>query len=508
MSRTLPTRLICTVLVLAGAARAEDDRPMRWVKDKALQQQIHAAIDRGVAFLFSVQRKEGYWSYLDARAPSGGAGRRGGRNLDRFKGGNERRAHMADPANAMDAGLTAVALYAIGASGVKRDDPRVRSALAWVDNHPRLYGDTSPVGTYAASFLVLALTRLDAKGFAPRIRALADTIAASQHRNGMWGYRLEKPGPSAKPGKALGRGGSDGSNTQIAVLALWAAHSLAGWESPDAVWKRIETHYRSTQRRDGGWGYRPGSGTRLDTMTAAGIVSYIYARAALDRTQAALEKARASKAAKRGLKMHQRFMSKPDWRNFYLVYAIERVGTVAGLADLGWYERGARVLVKRQAKKGSWAGRSLGRDLGKSYETALAVLFLSRATFPPRKGAVTPGERPAPVTGAQGKTTHSRAFEVYHALEPEKRTAALRGIGDRGPGMIDHLVDVLERDRRKAARATALELLQALLDRRFLYMNGADAKERAAMAGAIRATWQRLRTTTRWDPQARRYVPS
>lgn len=455
------TRIGLLLLAAAAVVSAEDDRPMRWVRDKKLQEKIHAAIDKGVQYLIAKQNKAGYWAYGDVPAVARDAGR--------FKRRDRRVAQRT--ATPYDGGLTALMLYAMGASGIKRDHASVVPALSWIDRHPQFFDDRSGVGTYAASLLVLALTRLDAKHYAPRIRSLADAIAAGQNPSGMWGYQID-PGRKAK---------TDGSNTQFAVLALWAAHSLAGWNGPEKVWKRIESHYRRTQWRNGTWGYRPGDTTRLDTMTAAGAVSYVYARAALDGSE---KDARASTTAQRGLAAHLRLMKRANWHNYYLVYGIERVGTVLGLRDLSWYEQGARILVRRQDKNGSWAGQSLGADRARCYETALAILFLSRATFPPRKGALTPPDRPR-VTTPKNPDTHARAFERY--LEKKD----IEAIRKRGPGMIEHLITILERDGRKKARAAAIDLLQKLLDKRFLYDAGAPAGERKVMAAAIRATWQR-----------------
>jgi hypothetical protein len=151
--------------------------------------------------------------------------------------------------------------------------------------------------------------------------------------------------------------------------------------------------------------------------------------------------------------------------------------------------------------------------VGGAYETALAVLFLSRATYPPRKGATTPPDRVVTVTPAEKASiakakTHSRAFEIYLGLEPKARVKAVATIGARGPGMVDKLIALLEVERRGPARVAALDLLQRLLDKRFLYRTDADAGERRAMAGAIRATWERMRATATWDAEAARFVPA
>ena len=103
--------------------------------------------------------------------------------------------------------------------------------------------------------------------------------------------------------------------------------------------------------------------------------------------------------------------------------------------------------------------------------------------------------------------SHARAFEIYLALGPDARRKALRTMGARGPAMIDQLIGVLELDGRTPARVAALELLQRLLDKRLLYIATAPPDERKVMAASIRATWERLRKTVAWDPQAGRYGP-
>jgi hypothetical protein len=81
-------------------------------------------------------------------------------------------------------------------------------------------------------------------------------------------------------------------------------------------------------------------------------------------------------------------------------------------------------------------------------------------------------------------------FEIYLSLAPDAQRREVGTMGARGPGLMDHLLGVLERDGRTRARATAHDLLERLLDKRFLYMADAPAHERKVMAAAIRATWQ------------------
>lgn len=368
MRRAQGRRLLAVAAVLAalGAPRtlAQDDRPTRRVKDPALQAGINAAIEKGIAYLKTIQREDGSWVY-DAKT------RRGG------------------PRDATG-GLTALVLYALAASGVPAGDVAIGAGLRWASKHEAPYRAGAAYGTYSASLLILALTRIDARRHKRRIVRLAERLVESQRDNDMWTYKLEEKRTSAREERPPGRGprrpsaAGDNSNSQYAVLALWAAEALAGCKVPRKTWLRIQDFYGRTQGGDGTWGYRPATRGRA-TMTAAGLVSYVYATAALMGGVEALPMARRDPIARRGLRAFVRQRA-PDWSNYYLVYSIERVGTVLARPGKDWYTEGARVLVGAQQDDGSWQGDRHG-DRKHAYETALALLFLSRATV----HSITPG---------------------------------------------------------------------------------------------------------------------
>ncbi len=362
MRRAHGRRLFAVAAVLAavGAPRtlAQDDRPTRRVKDPALQAGINAAIEKGVAYLKAIQREDGSWVY-DAKTRRGGPGDATG-------------------------GLTALALYALAASGVPDGDAAIRAGLRWVSKHEAPYRAGAAYGTYSASLLVLALTRIDARKHKRHITRLAERLVEAQLSSDMWTYELKGKKTSARderPRRPTGAG--DNSNSQFAVLALWAAEAIAGFKVPRMTWLRIQDFYGRTQNGDGTWGYRPATRGRA-TMNAAGLVSYVYATAALMGGIEALPMARRDPIARRGLRAFVR--QRLDWANYYLVYSIERVGTVLARPEKDWYVEGARILVRVQQDDGSWRGDRHG-DRRHAYDTALALLFLSRATV----YSVTPG---------------------------------------------------------------------------------------------------------------------
>ncbi|MHC4955471.1 MAG: prenyltransferase/squalene oxidase repeat-containing protein [Planctomycetota bacterium] len=510
-------------LALAAPVRAEDDRPHRWVRDAELKKRISRAIEGGVAYLRGTQMSDGRWTY--ANSPMGGrAGRPPdpGRRLDPT---TRREGIVRQRTQARDAGLTALALYALAASGAGPRDKTVAKGLEWIKLHPREYDKQATVGTYSLSLLILALTRIDAVEHGPSIRILADRLVAAQAREGMWSYRLRPPKsqPFARVGASKNAG--DSSNTQFAVLALWAAHSLAGHKAPAATWTRVERLYRRAQDADGHWPYalsghsgRAGSmpvprSARSATMTAAGLVSHVYASAAIDARETALQRARTSPLARRGLNAFRSSVGKRmDWSNLYLVYSVERVGTVLGLRDLSWYETGAIKLCDAQEEHGRWKDTTKHGDSRQVYATSLALLFLNRATLPPRRGAIAPVDRIDVLTPGERRPmlqttkSHQRAFEIYLSLPKKTRRADAPLLGARGKEFVDLLVQLIATDGRSSARAAAHELLEALLGKRLLYDPRAAEREREIMTRLIRDTWRGMKRNAVWDARQRRFV--
>ncbi|HEY7727810.1 MAG TPA: hypothetical protein VID50_05100, partial [Candidatus Eisenbacteria bacterium] len=188
-------RITLALLLVAAAAPGGDDRPDRRVEPD-LQARINAAIEKGVVYLKSVQEGDGCWPY--ARSDE-------------------------QPATDATAGLTALALYALAASRVPADDEAIRKGLRWAHRHQTSYRPGATYATYSASLLVLALTRIDAERHRRRIHALAEDLAGGQLDSDLWTYGLRPSRTGARDREeqaAPGRG--DNSNSQFAVLALWA----------------------------------------------------------------------------------------------------------------------------------------------------------------------------------------------------------------------------------------------------------------------------------------------
>ena len=512
-------RTALCLLMLIALAPAGDDRPRRDLDDPELQEAINRAIARGMGHLKRAQAPDGSWSG------------RMDKSANWLKG-------------APNGGLTALALYALSASGLPADDLAIQRGVEWVRMVPAAYWPDGGAQTYSVSLLVLALTRIDPVGLRDLIHRYAGRIQRGQLSSGDWTYELG--GPTGTPTRSgdpaaraawrkgsLPRGIPDNSNTQFAVLGLWAAYSLAGYDVPGRVWEKIKKHYVKGQFDSGAWSYRKVNKSASDTMTAAGIVSLIYAMAALDPRPEALDRARKSGPVGLGLRAFHASSKRRPGRlsNFYWLYSVERVGTVAGLAELDWYIAGARHLISTQDDNGAWPRwspalvkpatfgtmprprRPAQAEWSRVYETSLALLFLSRATYPPRKGAVTPHDRgPARPATVSGETSFpdlidpspgreqriERALTLYTLYGLDRRRALAPLFGVVGPSILPRLFDRLESDVLQT-REGAWDLLERIVEKRFVYDPSWSESRRKLMLRAMRRFWAEQGASLAWD---------
>ena len=232
-------------------------------------------------------------------------------------------------------------------------------------------------------------------------------------------------------------------------------------------------------------------------MTAAGLVSHIYADAGLHGGYVALPLARGDPVAQEGLEAFRRLVQSDFYNNYYAVYSVERVGTVLDLPEREWYEPGARELVRRQADDGSWQIST--------YSTCLALLFLSRATrstITPRDASTTDGSERFPDVTQDGQLT--RAFDFYVAFNPRRRAEVIRDFGKAGPAAVGLFVEKLS-DRRELVRSTAFELLTGLVDHAFFFDPAAALHQREVMLAPIQRYWKREGGRLAWDPRTGRF---
>lgn len=337
-------------------------------------QDVPKTIDTGVAFLRKIQRPDGAWAFCSCGHPA-----------------------YAKVDHAL--GATALTVYTLLKCDVPVDDAAVVAGLKVL-----LEADIAKANhTYTISLVAIALSEaLEArkpkkdrktvaqdKVFAPaalkKIAECADWLIEAQVRikkggyeQGAWTYN-----------KAPGGEGWDQSNTQFAILGLLAARN-AGVRIPPEVWQRALLHWQAQQLDDGGWMYgRPADPPPPDvkyagsnSMTAAGICSYLVAKAAIRNigTKAAALQDKAIDAAIG--KFTKQYPIGAPVRNpqfghvfsvYYDLYSLERAMMLGGFETLGgkdWYHDGALYILYNQLHDGSWL------DLT---DTCFALLFLKKA---------------------------------------------------------------------------------------------------------------------------------
>ena len=227
--------------------------------------------------------------------------------------------------------------------------------------------------TYQAALESMALARLDPVRHRERLEACARFLTDTQIASGQWTYGPREEGAPPVVG--------DNSNTAYALLGL-AACQRAGMAVPRAAIERVEAWWKSSQNRDGGWGYRSDRESEsYASMTESGMGSLLLARRILGTENGddpVLTRAGAWLAENFSTSENRR-SSYQQGRLIYHLYALERLGTLLDAPELAghdWYGEGAAYLLSRQAPDGSWDD---GADTP-VVNTCFALLFLTHAT--------------------------------------------------------------------------------------------------------------------------------
>jgi hypothetical protein len=401
------TRLaaVSIVLFLAGRAAAANDK------------QIRASIDKAVKYLQSVDN------------------------------GGEDKLHQQYYEGPM--ALTGLALLE---AGVSRDDPQIQNMARTV----RKFAVTQSK-TYQLALDIMFLDKIGDEVDTALIQAMGVRLLAGQSQRGGWSYesgrasdqertRLEgelanpqmkaagnatKPKPSeprpehdpnAERPKLhpdlesairrgltppmIGMGIEDNSNSQFAILGLWAArrHGVP----VEAALDRAARRFRSLQQANGGWGY-PELQTATPGMTCAALIALAVgigssgehkmraARPTSDGKPAPkderpkFEPLKADAAVTAGFNFVGMAMAaapQAGWfttirSDLYFLWSLERACMVFNMRIVGgrdWHAWGADILVQNQRPDGSWSGTA-GHCLDPEVSTAMAVMFLCRANL-------------------------------------------------------------------------------------------------------------------------------
>jgi len=331
--------------------------------------QVDQALEKAKKFLYDKQLPSGHWETDDARKGTG---------------------HVAKDWRQMQGdsygGFTALATYALLASGENPQDPRIQKAVEFLEK-------ADMVGIYALGIRCQVWLLLPDS---PKTRAMANHDARlilegvikddKKHPeyNGFWEYG-NGHGENLKKGPRH----LDHSVSQYGILGLWAC-SQQGVEVDTSQWKVFENAWKAHQFPDGGWEYEgwpqhPSKAGETASMTAAGVATLFITDDFLHSDDGINCGGNITNAnIERGLKWMADHFDKVG-KNVYALYGVERIGVASGRKYFGttdWYKEGADRLVKAQKKDGSWGGGGVTQGDMPVPNTAFAMLFLSRGRAP------------------------------------------------------------------------------------------------------------------------------
>ncbi len=302
--------------------------------------EVDAALQKGKAFLYAQQNKDGNWE----PKPKGGDNRDWG-------------------------GYTAIAVYALLASGESYQDARIARGIAFLEKEDL-------IGTYAIGLRcqIWNLVHMN-----PAVRAARD-------RDG--NMLLKSVGQTGDDAGLYDYGGSvqrfpprHNSPSQYGVLGMWALEQ-AGFEVPQKYWDLVDKVWRKNQANDGGWSYLPKPSAESPvkaSMTAAGVATLFITNDYLHANDGINCKGNISNDnIEQGLKWMSKHFAEVGG-DLYSLYGVERIGVASGYKYFGrtdWYAVGAETVVRSQGAEGAW------NTFGSVAGTSFAMLFLSRGRAP------------------------------------------------------------------------------------------------------------------------------
>ena len=202
-------------------------------------------------------------------------------------------------------------------------------------------------------------------------------------------------------GLGLGLKKDDNSNTQFAILALWASRN---YRVPiELTLVRLDQRFRTSQLSDGAWSYQielsshlPGPKHKFHkgtpSMTCVGLLGLGIGHGAFQEAailqnknptppnfvyDPAIQKGLASLGKSVGKNMQGVSL------NLYQLWSLERVAVLYNLPTIGgvdWFTWGADLIISRQQFNGSWAEKGYSGS-SETIDTSMALLFLGRANL-------------------------------------------------------------------------------------------------------------------------------
>ncbi len=383
--------LLMSMMLLAGTAPAAARGGSPASPPAPLHGRVDAALRRARTYLEGEQGTNGAWRWSSK-------GRRNGANW---------------PAAACDGGLTCLVLIALKECGAGLDAEAIKRALKHL--HSGFGSGSKPDGattylgtTYGASSYLWMLSELRPPGHQVQASRAAIAISKAQTSDGLWSYRVPTvliQAGYAKSARAFTPGPhGDISNAQFAVLGLAAAEALGVYRGR-TPWIRLRAALLKHANRDGGFGYsfdpKGISAFRASYFSGTAIGATMLLLA-LQRTGLSEEKALRERKVSRALRWlkkrapYDRRTRKLDFRRssdgvsqpgFYEMLALERLGTLSKLTELGgfrWYDACAEYLLALQQPDGGWPAGSHWHagfaHKNRTEMTTFAVLILGRAS--------------------------------------------------------------------------------------------------------------------------------
>ncbi len=193
-------------------------------------------------------------------------------------------------------------------------------------------------------------------------------------------------------GKMALRGGfpDDNSNTQFALLALWAARRHDVPSTPSLL--LADQRFALTQNPNGGWGYNVGHGSQ-PAMTCVGLMGLAMGHGSAAAPEAGAKvgkKAVEDPHIQKGLQALGTFIgllppgnTSPPMENLYFMWSLERVAMLYNLDTIGskdWYAWGVRILLPNQMANGTWQSAPYHGSTP-TLDTCFALLFLKRSNL-------------------------------------------------------------------------------------------------------------------------------
>lgn len=347
--------LVLTGLLLCACA----------VAPGATSQQVQKAIEKGQAFLYSKQGKDGTWEEAPKPELS-----------------TEKDVKVTDLKARQWGGLTSIATLALLASGQSPKEPKLKPAIDFLQkaNIQSTYG----LGLSAQVWLLVPASNETRATMSRDAKMLELGMVRKGPGAGFYAYWTGVKRGTDIPhwsDNMLGfvpqpQGHYDLSNSQFAVLGMWAL-AEAGAQVPTDYWKRVEDAWVKAQQPDGGWKYNDSQEVKA-SITAAGVATlFITQDFTLPGRWATCHGGAPSKSLEAGLDWIDKNMEAILAEGSgYTLYGIERIGVASGRKYFGavdWYQRGADLLVQHQGQDGSW---------GDIPNTSFVLLFLSRGRAP------------------------------------------------------------------------------------------------------------------------------